>query len=286
VKLTLHGKSHLLCHYCDYHETLRENCTECREGEPKPIGLGTEMVENDLARLFPDARIARMDRDEITTREDLERVVKAVEEREVDILVGTQMIAKGLDFPGLTLVGLVMADVSFNLPDFRASERSFQLLTQVSGRSGRHLDEGAGRVIIQTYNPDHPSILFTCAHDYEKFGEFELSFREALKYPPYWRLASLRIQGPDLSKVQSTARHLRQLAFSLQAISPSFAEIEILGPAQAPLAKLRNNYRWQLLLKGPDANILGVFCRKLCEKQDWVPTTTKIAIDMDAVHLL
>ncbi|MEK7355546.1 MAG: primosomal protein N', partial [Bdellovibrionota bacterium] len=287
VKLTLHGKSHLLCHYCDYHETLRETCTDCREGEPKPIGLGTEMIERDLAKMFPSARVIRMDRDEISTREELEDAVRSVENREVDILVGTQMIAKGLDFPGLTLVGLVMADVAFNLPDFRASERSFQLLTQVAGRSGRHLAEKrAGRVIIQTYNPDHPSIQFTVAHDYAGFAAFDLAFREALKYPPFARLASFRIQGLDLEKVKRTAQVLRSRALVLQARSAAFAGIEILGPAQAPLAKIRNNHRWQLLLKGPDAATIGQFCRRLCESQDWVPSAIKVAVDMDAVHLL
>jgi primosomal protein N' (replication factor Y) len=286
VKLTLHGKSHLLCHYCDYHLTMTEHCTECPDGEPKPMGLGTEMIENDLARIFPGARVARMDRDEINTREDLERVIKSVEDREIDILVGTQMIAKGLDFPGLTLVGLVLADVAFNLPDFRASERSFQLLTQVAGRSGRHLDEGAGRVIIQTYNPDHPSIQFTCAHDYEGFAKYESSFREALGYPPFGRLASFRVQGLDLDKVTAVARGLRSRATALQTRSDRFAKIEILGPAQAPLAKLRNNHRWQLLIKGPDATSLGTFCRTLNDHLDWLPPAVKVSLDIDAVHLL
>ena len=286
VKLTLHGKSHLLCHYCDYHETLREHCSKCTSGEPKPIGLGTEMIENDLVKIFPGARVARMDRDEISSREDLERMIKSVENREIDILVGTQMIAKGLDFPGLTLVGLVMADVAFNLPDFRASERSFQLLTQVSGRSGRHLDEGAGKVIIQTYNPEHPSIQFTCAHDYQGFAQFELSFREALGYPPFWRLASFRIQGMELKDVEETARRLKTRAHALQAKSPNFAPIEILGPAPSPLARLRNNYRYQLLVKGPDAGALVTFCRHLCENQSWVPAKVKVAVDIDAVHML
>lgn len=286
VKLTLHGKTHLLCHYCDFHLSMTEHCPQCPDGEPKPIGLGTEMIENDLARLFPGARVGRMDRDEINTREDLEEMIKGVENREVDLLVGTQMIAKGLDFPGLTLVGLVMADVSFNLPDFRSAERSFQLLTQVSGRSGRHLDEGQGRVVIQTYNPDHPSITFTCAHDYEAFATFELGFREALRYPPYWRLASMRILGLDLDKVKATAKQLRSRALRLQQISPAFASIEILGPAPAPLAKLRNNHRWQLLLKGPDASALGTFCRRLYDNQDWVQAGVKLLVDIDAVHLL
>ncbi|HVK60884.1 MAG TPA: primosomal protein N' [Bdellovibrionales bacterium] len=286
VKLTLHGKSHLLCHYCDYHETMSEYCTECKVGEPKPMGLGTELIEKDLGKLFPNARIIRMDRDEINTREDLERAVKSVENREVDILVGTQMIAKGLDFPGLTLVGLVLADVAFNLPDFRSAERSFQLLTQVAGRSGRHLDEGAGRVIVQTYNPDHPSLTFTQAHDFEGFAGFELSFREALKYPPFARLAGFRIQGLDLDKVTHTARKLRARAEQLRTHSEGFATIEILGPAQAPLAKIRNQHRWQLLLKGPDARALGTFCRRLLDNQEWVPSGVKVAVDIDAVHLL
>lgn len=286
VKLTLHGRSHLLCHYCDYHETLREYCSKCASGEPKPLGLGTEMIENDLVKIFPGARVARMDRDEISSREDLERMIKAVEDREVDLLVGTQMIAKGLDFPGLTLVGLVMADVAFNLPDFRSSERSFQLLTQVSGRSGRHLDEGAGRVIIQTYNPEHPSIQYTCAHDYQGFAQFELNFREALGYPPFWRLASFRIQGLEQNAVEETARRLKKRALALQSKSPNFASIEILGPAPCPLARLRNNYRWQLLVKGPDAGALVTFCRHLCENQDWVPPKIKLAVDIDAVHML
>ncbi len=286
VKLTLHGKNHLLCHYCDYHETLSEHCTECKDGEPKPIGLGTELIERDLAKLFPEARIARMDRDEINNREDLEDMVKAVENREVDILVGTQMIAKGLDFPGLTLVGLVMADVAFNLPDVRSSERSFQLLTQVAGRSGRHLDEGAGRVIVQTYNPEHPSIEYTVRHDYAGFAEYELAFREALHYPPFWRLANFRIQGPHLEQVTKAARQLRVQALALQSHSKNYAPIEILGPAEAPLSKLRNQYRWQMLLKAPDAASLGAFCRTLIEHQDWVPAGVKLAVDIDSVHML
>jgi len=286
VKLTLHGKSSLLCHYCDYHETMTEHCSHCPDGEPKPIGLGTETLERDLGKLFPQARIARMDRDEISTREELEEAIKSVENHEVDLLVGTQMIAKGLDFPGLTLVGLVMADVAFNLPDFRASERSFQLLTQVSGRSGRHLDEGAGRVFIQTYNPDHPSVIYTCAHDYEGFAAFELGFREALLYPPFSRLASFRIQGLDLDKVEHAARQLRAFALSLKERSPHFAKVEVLGPAQAPLGKIRNNFRWQMLVKAPEAATLGNFCRNLHDNLDWVPAAVKVAVDIDAVHLL
>lgn len=286
VKLTLHGKNHLLCHYCDFHQTLKEQCPDCPDGEPKPIGLGTEMIENGLRKLFPGARITRMDRDEITTREDLERAISEVENREVDILVGTQMIAKGLDFPGLTLVGLVMADVAFHLPDVRASERSFQLLTQVSGRAGRHLNDGAGRVIIQTYSPDHPSIRYARAHDFEGFAHFELGFREALRYPPFWRLASFRIQGLDLDRVKWTAQQLRGQAQTLRQRSSQYGAIEILGPAPAPLVKLRNQHRWRLLVKAPDASTLGNFCRTLCQNQDRLPSAVKVIVDIDAVHML
>jgi primosomal protein N' (replication factor Y) len=286
VTLTLHGRSDLLCHYCDYHQTLRPTCPECREGEPRPLGMGTELIEKDLTRLFPGARVARMDRDEISTREDLEGAIRAIEEREVDLVVGTQMIAKGLDFPGLTLVGLVLADVAFNLPDFRASERSFQLLTQVAGRSGRHLKGRAGQVVVQTYNPGHPSILFTQAHDYSGFAEQELSFREALGYPPFGRLAAFRVQGPDLNKVVAAARELRLRGQALKAKAEWLTAIEILGPAEAPLARLRNLHRHQLLAKAPNAGLLGAFSRALVDDLSWVPGGVKVAVDIDAAHML
>lgn len=286
VKLTLHGKSHLLCHYCDYHESLSEYCRECKEGEPKPLGIGTELIERDLARLFPSARILRMDRDEISTREELEASVRAIELREVDLIVGTQMIAKGLDFPGLTFVGLVMADVGFHLPDFRAGERSFQLLTQVAGRSGRHLDHGAGRVLVQTYNPDHPSLQFAMAHDYLGFAKFELEFRQALHYPPFWRLAGFRLQGLDLSKVTRAAKALRTRCDALKIKHEKFKQIEILGPAPSPIARLRNQYRWQMLIKAPDAGLLGAFCRTVHEHDSWLPGGVRLLTNIDAVQLL
>jgi primosomal protein N' (replication factor Y) len=248
--------------------------------------MGTELIENDLAKLFPGARIARMDRDEISTREDLEGAIEAIEKREVDLVVGTQMIAKGLDFPGLTLVGLVMADVAFNLPDFRAGERSFQLLTQVAGRAGRHLHDRAGKVVIQTYNPDHPSVLFSQAHDFIGFAEQELGFRRALGYPPFGRIAAFRVQGLNLDRVLEAAARLKTRAEALKRRSDGFAKIEILGPAEAPLARLRNQHRHQLLVKADDASSLGAFCRSLTDDLDWVPAAVKISVDVDAVHML
>ena len=181
VSLTLHGRSHLVCHYCDYSERLADLCPNCKEGPLDPLGLGTEKIEDDMAALFPELRIARADRDEVQSRDQLEDLIGAVERHEIDLLIGTQMIAKGLDFPRLNLVlGLVLADVGFHWPDFRASERSFQLLTQVSGRSGR---QSAGRVVIQTYNPEHPSIVYTVNADFKGFSDMELQERTELHYP-------------------------------------------------------------------------------------------------------
>jgi primosomal protein N' (replication factor Y) len=196
INLTLHHHTHLVCHYCDYHESLKNKCPDCSEGHLEAMGLGTELLENDLAKLFPDKKIARADRDEIQTRTDLEDLILGMEEGTIDILVGTQMIAKGLDFPKLKLVGLVLADVGFNLPDFRATERSFQLITQMSGRSGRHVKPGEspGTVVIQTYNPEHESLVFAQKHDFEGFAQQELNNRSALSYPPVGKLLGFRLQ--------------------------------------------------------------------------------------------
>ncbi len=302
VALTLHGRSNLVCHYCDYHESMKEVCANCHTGEPKPLGLGTERIENDLGKLFPGARLVRMDRDEIQSREDLEEAIAKIENREADILIGTQMIAKGLDFPGLTLVGLVLADIAFNLPDFRASERAFQLLTQVAGRAGRHLRDGRqGHVILQTYNPDHPSIQFTLAHDFEGFAAHDLQFREALSYPPMGRLAALKFGGPDQAETEAAATRIADLArrtiakaTAADPQSPS-AGISVLGPAPAPMAKLRNLYRYQILIKGCDSKApVSALCRTLSEhidlcarkKSPILPPKVRFAVDVDALHLL
>lgn len=303
VALTLHGRSHLVCHYCDYHESLKEVCSHCNTGEPKPLGLGTEKIERDLENLFPNARTVRMDRDEIQSREDLEEAIAKIENREADILIGTQMIAKGLDFPGLTLVGLVMADIAFNLPDFRASERAFQLLTQVAGRSGRHLKDRSGHVVLQTYNPDHPSIQYTLTHDYEGFAEHDLGFREVLGYPPHGRLAALKFAGPDAQETEEAARRVAELARrSLENAKGRGTEaadradsIHILGPAPAPLSKLRNLYRFQVLIRGQGMNSpVSALCRTLSEhiearaksKSPLLPPKVRFSVDVDAVHLL
>ncbi|WP_415061698.1 primosomal protein N' [Bdellovibrio sp.] len=288
ISLTLHAHSHLICHYCDYHENFKSRCPDCKEGELQAIGLGTELVETDLTRLFPDKKIARADRDEIQSRADLEDLIANMESGDIDILVGTQMIAKGLDFPKLKLVGLVLADVGFNLPDFRATERSFQLITQMSGRSGRHVKEGEspGLVIIQTYNAEHDSITFARNHDFEGFAQHELNIRGQLNYPPVGRLVSFRIQGTHLGKVDETARLLARRAQALKAQFPQYESIEILGPAEAPLSKLRGQFRYHLLIKTAQASAANPFSRQLLGDQEWVPSGIKILIDIDPMSLL
>lgn len=289
INLTLHGKSHLVCHYCDYHENLKKKCPDCKEGELEAIGLGTEMIENDLIKLFPDKRIARADRDEIQNRADLESLIEDMENGAIDILVGTQMIAKGLDFPKLKLVGLVLADVGFNLPDFRATERSYQLITQMSGRSGRHIKEGEnpGYVIIQTYNKEHDSIRFAQVNDFQAFAENELQMRTMLNYPPIGKLASFRIQGPDKEKAEDAARLLSRRAASLkEQHNQIYGNVELLGPAEAALARLRNQFRYHFLVKASDSRVMNTFCRTILGDEDWIPAGVRISVDVDPMNLL
>lgn len=288
ISLTLHAHSHLICHYCDYHENFKTKCPDCKEGQLEAIGLGTELVETDLTRLFPGKIIARADRDEIQSRADLEDLVQKMETGEIDILVGTQMIAKGLDFPKLKLVGLVLADVGFNLPDFRATERSFQLITQMSGRAGRHVQEGEapGMVIIQTFNAEHDSITFARNHDFEGFAKHELDIRGQLSYPPVGRLVSFRIQGTHLGKVEDTAGLLARRAHALKAQFPQYNSIEILGPAEAPLSKLRGQFRFHLLIKTTQVAAANPFSRQLLGDHEWIPSGIKILIDIDPMSLL
>ncbi len=252
ISLTLHGEQYLVCHYCNYSSTTHREAQKLGEEELVPMGLGTEQIEKDLRRIFPAARLARADRDEVTTREDLEDLISQVEARQVDFLIGTQMIAKGLDFPHLSLVALVLADVGFNLPDFRAVEKSFQLLTQVSGRAGRH--HRRGRVLVQTFNPSHPCLQFVKDHNYEGMADYELKMRQALGYPPWGKITLLRITAPEAAETEGLSHRLAQAAKTW--ISKEGADVEVLGPAPCPLLKIRNKYRFQVLLKSSDHRAL------------------------------
>lgn len=285
ISLTLHGRSDLVCHYCNYTTAHSLTCESCKTGEVKALGLGTEQVENDVKKIFAEARVARADRDEIYSRETLEDLISGMENHEIDILVGTQMIAKGLDFPQLNLVGIVLADVGFNMPDFRSTERGFQLITQVSGRAGRHLADG-GRVVIQTYNPENVGLTFAKTADYKAFANHELKLRQELSYPPYGRVAALRIVSNSQRSGLESIERLAHRSELLKAKVPQYEKIQILGPVEAPLAKLRGKFRFYLLLKASGSQILSVFCRQLVADGKWLSSGTKVQVDIDPFNLL
>lgn len=288
IKLTLHAHNHLVCHYCDYHESFKPRCSDCNEGTLEPLGIGTESVETEIKKLFPEARILRIDRDEIQNRIDLENAIEKVEKQEVDILIGTQMIAKGLDFPNLKLVGLVLADVGFNLPDFRAGERAVQLILQMSGRAGRHKKENEpnGVVILQTFNPESEIVQMASQSDYEIFCEYDLKNRQIFSYPPFGKMISFRIQSRDLDKSQKTARMLSERCFNLKEKSESFDDIQVLGPTESPIAKIRNEFRFQVILKANNATVLHRFTKIVLQNEKWIPTAVKLYADVDPMNLL
>jgi len=285
VTLTLHLKQKILtCHHCDYRRPTTNLCPECKNESLAAVGTGTEQVETTLQQLVPEARIARMDRDTTGQRGSQEALIRRWERGELDILVGTQMITKGHDVAGVTLVGALLADLSLNLPDFRAAERTFQLLSQVAGRSGRGDDPG--RVIIQTYAPDHYALEYLIAHDYKGFFAAESEFRRALNYPPYGRLVNLRLDGPKMAEVEQRARALAAGLRELQNRTAKFREqIEVLGPAPAPIEKLRNRFRWQLLLKGKQRAALLEFAR---HARTLMPRSAnlRLHIDVDPYSML
>jgi primosomal protein N' (replication factor Y) len=243
VSLTFHqADNQLLCHYCNFHTESPSTCSRCGKKLLRFTGFGTEKVESEVSRLFPQARIARVDTDAIRRKGSHERILQDFRDHKIDILVGTQMIAKGFDFPHVTLVGVILADVGLVLPDFRSGERTFQLLTQVAGRAGR--GEKAGRVVIQTYSPDHPSVALARTHDYRKFYEQELAKREEFGYPPTKSLVNILVRSKVEKKAYLFARELRD------ALSKSLeANTEIVGPAPLPFYRLRGHYRWHVLVK-------------------------------------
>jgi len=283
VSLTYHRHSdRMCCHYCNYFERVPEVCPSCG-GKDTIIrkGLGTEKVADAVAAEFPNARVARLDRD-VASGAKIEAVLARVARREVDILVGTQMVTKGHDFPGVTLVGVLCADTGLNVPDFRASERTFQLLAQVAGRAGR--GDRPGRVIVQTYRPTSPAVTCAAAHDYESFFAAESAARAELSYPPHGRLIAVRIDGRDATLVAKTAHRLAELA-EVAARRPENANlVEIRGAVPAPLERLRTRTRWQIWLRSTDRPALRRVARALLTVE--VPSSLRVALDVDPISAL
>ncbi|MEW6077634.1 MAG: primosomal protein N' [Thermodesulfobacteriota bacterium] len=263
ITMTLHRAGNAYrCHFCGFSRPLTAGCAQCGSTSIKQLGLGTEKVEEAVRKLFPEAAVDRLDRDTTVRKGSVARILKDVRKGKTDILIGTQMVAKGHDFPGITLIGIICADMSLNFPDFRAGEVTFQLLAQVAGRAGRGNDPG--RVIMQTYNPDHFSIQTARMQDVSAFYEKEIAFRRQLSYPPYARLVQLRISGGDSDKTRAQAQLAGQrCAILKQSDLARFGSVEILGPAEAPIYRLAGRFRWQILLKARSANVLNGFVASL-----------------------
>ncbi len=281
VTLTYHRSlERLLCHYCGYSIAVPKTCPACTAERIALLGLGTEQVETFLAERFPGARIARLDRDTATSH-GMRAILSRVGRREVDILVGTQMVTKGHDFPHVTLVGVICADLGLHFPDFRSAEHTFQLLTQVAGRAGR--GDRPGQVLIQTYSPQHPSLLAASAHDYRAFYEAEVGSRRELNYPPFAYLAALRLDGADASAVALAAQRLADHGHRLLAGS---SEVLLLGPAEAPIQRLKGRSRWLLLCKASERPPLRRLLDALVAEQVAPPSAVRVTVDVDPLFML
>ncbi len=261
ISLTYHLDGSLRCHYCNYQTKMPEKCPSCGSRYIRHFGVGTQKVEDEAKKLFPQARILRMDSDSTSRRGSHEKILSAFRQGQADILIGTQMIAKGLDLPMVTLVGVVNADTTLFMPDFRAAERTFQLLTQVAGRAGRA--DLPGEVLVQTYCPDHYSIAAAARHDCEEFYQVEMPVRKALGYPPYSYLARLLFTHEDEAEISKGAAQGKEILDKILSGQDNF--IEVLGPAPAPLSRIKGRYRWQLVLKGPRRNELRDIIRESLE---------------------
>ena len=280
VTLTFHKRDRrLLCHYCGYAEKVPSVCPKCASDHVYFLGVGSERVEEELHRAFPAARIARLDRDTVTGKRQYETILDGFREGSFDILVGTQMIAKGHDIPNVTLVGVVSADVGLGMPDFRAAERTFQLLTQVAGRAGR--GSLPGIVLIQTINPDHYAVRMAAAQDYTAFYEKELAFRRAMSYPPFTAMANVLVRS---EKKELALRMSGELGMLL---TPPPEKLRVMGPAEAPVPRLKAEYRYQLLIKSASRIALNALLQKVrafAIERKW--PATALVIDVDPLSLL
>lgn len=271
ITLTYHKSSNTLrCHYCGYGEKVYDKCPSCGEESLNRLGVGTQKVEEELNNIFPSARVLRMDYDTTSRKGKHEEMINSFKNHEYDILLGTQMVAKGLDFSLVTLVGVINADTSLNIPDFRSSENTFSLLIQVAGRSGR--SDKSGKVIVQTFNPDHYAISFVKKHDYLSFYEKEMSIRRQLKYPPYFYLCNIRISGKDSSYIFGEAIKIKN------SLERNLKNYIILGPTASTLFRINNIFRYNIVLKYKNSKELYIILEKIIEHYK---SNSKIKLDID-----
>ena len=277
ISLTLHrAAGRARCHYCNYSLVWPKNCPHCAGPYLQQAGFGTERIEVEITREFPSARVARLDRDTVRRRGALQTLLARFEHRDLDVLVGTQMIAKGHDFPNVTLVGVVSADVGLSMADFRSSERTFQLLTQVAGRAGR--GDQHGEAIIQTLYPDHYSIRFACQQDYEPFFKKEIRYRQAMRYPPILSMINAIVRAPTLPAALDDAA---EIVADLRSDAP---EVLVLGPAPAPIPRLRGQHRAQIFLKGEHRQAMREAL--LAVLADRPVVRRRVTVDVDPLNVL
>jgi primosomal protein N' (replication factor Y) len=283
ISLTYHSSGDsLVCHYCGNRQRVTKICPKCGSKYVKYFGIGTEKVEDEIKKYFPKAKTLRMDFDTTRKKNSYEYIYNTFKEGKADILIGTQMIAKGLDFHNVTLVGVIAADLSLNLPDFRASERTFQLITQVSGRAGRGKKEG--QVIVQTYNPESPSIIFSSHNDYLGFYNEEISLRKIMNYPPFAQMMLINMSSED---EELLIKNIQNVGIILKDILKNNDKIEILGPCPCEISKIKNNYRWQIIIKGDmDLNLKKYIRDRIYETVKEVYNHIRVSIDVNPLSLL
>ncbi|MDM8515050.1 primosomal protein N' [Desulfobacterales bacterium HSG16] len=283
ITLTLHRSINAyMCHYCGFTRAFAAGCPVCGSKSVKQLGFGTEKIEGAVSALFPEAVVDRMDRDTTRKKGTLLSILKRLKNRETDILIGTQMVAKGHDFPGITLVGIICADLSLSFPDFRAGERTFQLLAQVAGRAGR--GDNAGKVILQTSQPAHYAIAAAKEQNWRSLYKKEIGYRQMLDYPPFSRMAQLRISAKIKDESKKFAEDLANGCMELKKVNPLFSKsILIMGPVEASVFRVENRHRFQILLKSRTANALGAFIRELKKNNPklFAKPGIHIAIDVD-----
>lgn len=278
ISLTYHfQEKKLVCHYCGYDQQMADICPQCSSKRIRYLGIGTERIEKDIKKYFPEARVLRMDIDTTQTKGSHEKIFYDFKNGNADILIGTQMISKGFDIPNVTLVGVILADITLNIPDFRSGEKTFQLLTQVAGRAGR--GEKPGRVIIQTYEEDNYSILASHDQNYIGFYNEEIKYREIFKYPPFVHLMNIVISGDDKKEVIKNSADIYNICQNVINKTRNKSYNKILGPASAPISKINNKFRWQVIIKSEDRNILLKVAQNIESAKH--PKDIKIYIDID-----
>ncbi|WP_411170489.1 primosomal protein N' [Clostridium sp. MB05] len=281
ISMTYHRNGYLVCHYCGFAQKQQKVCPKCNSKYVKHFGAGTERVEQEVKKYFKDARVLRMDVDTTRNKNSHEDIYNSFKSGEGDILIGTQMISKGLDFKNVTLVGVLAADMSINIPDYRSAEKTFQIITQVAGRAGRGSKEG--KVIVQTYNPQHYSLIYAKNYDYEGFYNEEFTARGLMYYPPFGRI--LLLNGSSKNE-KSLKEFMNILKNDLEKIKEDYLNVEMLGPVPCIISKIKDNYRWQILFKG---DLSLDFCKKIKDKlyqlNKNVYNEVKVTIDINPNNL-